>query len=149
LCVVPSASAARLIGGSDREPVPLAPWDTRPSALLGVDNTLALAKLRIELERALREVAFRNGVPVVVAGGTPPLGSLVGTLAQRQAIPADILPSLREVLSVCNQAVHGAQVPADAATAIVSFGERLLRILADLPRPPIDVAVARPMVGLE
>lgn len=107
-------------------PTPL-PWDLSLGQLVGADNSLALAKLRIDIERELRRIAYDNQIDV----GTRPLGvlSLARELIAKEVLPAAWLETLREITSVCNQAIHGAEVPNDMAASVVRVGGQLLERL--------------------
>ena len=89
------------------------------------DPNLALASLRIELERRLRRIALRNGVLDQKHG----IGGLLRELGQRNllsqqqiAIVGDLLPSL-------NAAVHGAEVDFRAAVWANTVGQQILAAL--------------------
>lgn len=107
-------------------PTPL-PWDLSLSQLVGVDNSLALAKLRIDIERELRRIAYGNQIDV----GTRPLGvsGLAKELIAKEVLPAAWLETLKEIISVCNRAIHGAEVPDDMAASVVRVGGQLLERL--------------------
>ena len=132
-------------------PLPLAgqvppqpPWELTPRRLVGRDNSLALAYLRLELERALRAVAQMHGVDMVTAvRGTQ---ALADDLVERRVLPASWATALRQVIQVCNSAVHGAVVGDDTALAVVSAGEELLGYLRTLsgayPPPPTRPAAS-------
>lgn len=104
------------------------------SQLLPIDDpNLALAGLRIELERRLRKVAERHGIVANRHG----VGVLLRDLQshnllsrEQSSILADLLPSL-------NAAVHGARVDPRASAWAVEVGPRLLAGL-DLPES-IDI----------
>ncbi len=100
------------------------PWELNPGQLVGADNSLALAKLRIEIERELRRIAYDNQVDI----STRPLGvvSLAQELVSKEVLPTTWLGALREITSVCNQAIHGVEVPDDVAASVVRVGGQLL-----------------------
>lgn len=107
-------------------PTPL-PWDLSLGQLVRADSSLALAKLRIDIERELRRIAYDNQIDV----GTRPLGvlSLAKELIAKEVLPAAWLETLREITSVCNWAIHGAEVPDDMAASVVRVGGQLLERL--------------------
>jgi len=93
--------------------------------LLYKDHVLALAKLRIELERALTRLYLSAAVPAARRRQVG-LNRLVGELVQSGILPTQLSGPLREVISLCNRAVHGEYVrPADARS-IVDIGIRVL-----------------------
>jgi hypothetical protein len=106
------------------------PWDLETRALLGRDKSLALAKLRLDIERQLRVLAFRSGdeAPSRPAGVT----QLAESLVRKGALPVETLPPLQQILSVCNLALHGNDISDALADAVVSVGEDLLSRLAEL-----------------
>ena len=92
--------------------------------LLDGDYVLALAKLRIELERALTRLYFLTTPSARrhVVG----LNHLVSELVRSGILPTQLSGPLREVISLCNRAIHGEYVrPADAR-GIVDIGIRIL-----------------------
>jgi uncharacterized protein YutE (UPF0331/DUF86 family) len=100
-------------------------------ALAGHDKKLALAKLRMEIERMLRDIAESHDL-LVSAGRTHSVSLLAKTLARQKILPESILAAIQEVASVCNQAVHGYEVDNDQAEQIIAAGEDLLIYLSGL-----------------
>ena len=47
-------------------------------------------------------------------------------LAERGAIPPEVIDPTRQIVSVCNQAIHGYDVSDDLADAVVASGEDLI-----------------------
>ena len=104
------------------------PWDLSLGQLVGSDNSLALAKLRMELERELRHIAYNNQTDV----SSRPLGitRMAQELVSRKILPATWLGHLKEITHVCNHAIHGeTEVPDDIAASVVSVGSQLLEQL--------------------
>ena len=104
------------------------PWDLSLGQLVGLDNSLALAKLRIELERELRHIAHNNQTDI----SSRPLGitRMAQELVSRKILPPTWLGPLKEITHVCNHAIHGeAEVPDDIAASVVSVGGQLLEQL--------------------
>ena len=104
------------------------PWDLSLGQLVGSDNSLALAKLRMELERELRHIAYNNQTDV----SSRPLGitRMAQELVSRKILPATWLGHLEEITHVCNHAIHGeTEVPDDIAASVVSVGSQLLEQL--------------------
>jgi hypothetical protein len=97
-----------------------------PNELAREFPLMALVKLRIDLERTMRQLTQKQGV----AAGPPAL-ALEPTL-QRLATVGGLLPGAAdfgETLRVLNAAVHGVDVSADAAAAALDAGTRLLDAL--------------------
>ena len=103
------------------------PWDLSLGQLVGSDNSLALAKLRMELERELRHIAYNNQTDI----SARPLGitRIAQELVSREILPPTWLGALKEITVVCNQAVHGTEVPDDIAASVVRVGGQLLEQL--------------------
>jgi hypothetical protein len=97
-------------------------WD-----LLRYDPTLALASLRIDIEKSLKEVAGRRGID---ARGS--LRSVLDLLHSREVIGNREFEILREISSVGNRAVHGERVNGSTASRILDIGEAVLRYLDSL-----------------
>ena len=103
------------------------PWDLSLGQLVGLDNSLALAKLRMELERELRHIAYNNQTDI----SSRPLGvtGIAQELVSREILPPAWLGALKEITHVCNQAVHGTEIPDDTTASVVRVGGQLLEQL--------------------
>ncbi len=103
------------------------PWDLSLGQLVGSDNSLALAKLRMELEQEIRRIAYNNQTDI----GSRPLGvtGIAQELVSREILPSTWLGPLKEITYVCNRAVHGTEVPDDIAASVVRVGGQLLEQL--------------------
>ena len=103
------------------------PWDLSLGQLVGLDNSLALAKLRMELERELRHIAYNNQTDI----SSRPLGvtGIAQELVSRKIVPPAWLGALKEITHVCNQAVHGTEIPDDTTASVVRVGGQLLEQL--------------------
>jgi hypothetical protein len=117
-----------------QETEPLAPaWELTSAKLVGHDNALALAKLRIDIERVLRQIAFTQGIDL----GARPVTSvrMAEVLVREGLLPAEVIVNLKPIISVCNRAIHGEEIPTDLTDSVVSIGEQVvlrLRALLDL-----------------
>ena len=89
------------------------------------DPNLALAGLRIEIERRLVQLAEANGID----RSRRSAGALLRLLAERQVLTYEQQSVLSDMLGMLNQAVHGATVPRDAADWAMQVGPPLLRTL--------------------
>ena len=129
--VLVSQSLSEGLKSTDKTPIDgetvAEPWDLSLGQLVGSDNSLALAKLRIELERELRHIAYNNQTDI----SSRPLGitEIAQELVARKILPATWLGTLKEITSVCNQAVHGTEVPDDITASVVRVGGQLLEQL--------------------
>jgi hypothetical protein len=101
--------------------------EVTPENLLGQDNSLALAKLRIDIERELKRVASSAGLDEGI--GYLGIRRLANELVERQVLAPGAVVVLDNILSVANQAVHGKEVSTDTAAAIIRLGVQLIGIL--------------------
>ncbi|QMA54756.1 hypothetical protein HVW49_00130 [Escherichia fergusonii] len=93
--------------------------------LASSDPVIALAKVRIELEKVLNKLARIAGIEIK----RPVLGMLVKTLSNHEIISSGIGKSLTEVIGICNRAMHGEVISEDSANTIVSLGIELIEDL--------------------
>ena len=115
--------------------------------LLDRDHVLALAKLRIELEQALTRLHLLT-TPTTRQRRHAGLNRLVGDLVRSGILPAQQSEPLREVISLCNRAVHGEHVrPADAKSILdigISILEEIDSILEEFIVKPIETQPLSP-----
>ena len=93
--------------------------------LLRNDPRLAMAKIRIELEEALKRLYSAT------IGSEPDLrrtslGRLVDALVQRQVLRGTVASSVRDVITLANRAVHGEHIEPNAAEELAILGVRLI-----------------------
>ena len=105
----------------------LPPWEVTASGLVGVDNALALAKIRIDLERELRRLAFEADLDLPFR--TSGILRIASELARHEIISSSLLAVLKGVNVACNQAIHGADISSDAALAVMRVGLELVERL--------------------
>jgi hypothetical protein len=79
---------------------------------------MSIVKLRIEIERAVRDIMRENGIPVRPPAG---LGNMLGELHSRGLAPKSTV-QLLDTLRVMNRAAHGLDVDAESAQAAVAIG---------------------------
>jgi hypothetical protein len=103
------------------------PGDLPPEDFLGQDNSLALAKVRMDIERELRRLAASAGLGETV--GRLSLRRVADELAKRQLIDPGVLGVIDDILPAANQAIHGKEVSTDTAAAIVRLGRQLISLL--------------------
>lgn len=94
-------------------------------ALAESDPVIALAKIRIEIEKILGQLARFNSVKV--SGFA--LGTLVNKLTNQEIVSHDVGKALREVIALCNRAIHGETISEEGARTIVDVGVELLEEL--------------------
>ena len=107
-------------------------WHLRDQDYLGADNTLALAKLRIDLESELRKLAHDVELSDYAARNS--LRTLASALAHRKDLPVRYIAVLDDILPTLNTAVHGGQVSTDTAASILRAGRDLLLMIKALRR---------------
>ena len=86
------------------------------------DPNLALAGLRIALERQLRKIAERNGIH----GEGRSVGSLLQVLQEQDLLNRGQTSLLSDLLPTLNAAVHGAEVDPRASQWAAEVGPRLI-----------------------
>ena len=92
--------------------------------VMGRDPNLALAGLRIEIERRLRMLAEKYELQA-----RDPLGRLLGALHRRQILTSDEASGLNALIDAGNSAVHGADVAPQVADWAIHTGPEVLAVL--------------------
>jgi hypothetical protein len=87
------------------------------------DPNLALAGLRIELERRLVQLAEMHQIGTAMQG----MGRLLRELSKRQVLTDDEESVLSELLHLLNAAVHGASVDPRATDWAMEVGPQLIQ----------------------
>lgn len=96
--------------------------------VLEVDPNLALAGLRIEIEKRLVTLAQKRGIEVRGRG----IGQLLRLLTHHRVIDAEASTVLADLTVLLNSAVHGASVDYRATEWAIDVGPRVLKALDDL-----------------
>jgi len=104
------------------------PWDLSLNQLVGTDNSLALAKLRIEIERELRRIAYERGIDI----STRPIGimGIAEELVSKGDIPYACLAAIATISTASNQAIHGVEISDDMARSVIRIGGQMLEKLS-------------------
>jgi hypothetical protein len=92
------------------------------------DPNLALAGLRIEIEKRLQNIAEARNIPIRKQS----VGSLMRTLSQENAITKQEYSVLADMIGMLNSAVHGASVDKRGVEWALETGPRLLKSLDDI-----------------
>ena len=100
------------------------------SDLVIIDPVLALAKLRIELEKVLAALYEAAGIPERLKRPVS-ASKLVQRLTDIEVIPRELSGAILELIQLCNRAIHGEDIRPSQAEAIVDQGARLLEYLYD------------------
>jgi hypothetical protein len=95
------------------------------SALVESDPILALAKLRIELEKALNRLFRMTHKEDKSKRRLSPM-QLIHKLSSEEILAKDIARTTREVISICNRAIHGEDIRKQDAESVVESGASLL-----------------------
>jgi hypothetical protein len=99
------AAEASVIGGSREKAPRSAPPAPRMSLFPEIDPNIALLKLRVELERRLREAALAKGLDANI-----PLVRLVQELRDRAILSPSVAVGVGNLINAANIAAHGAEV---------------------------------------
>jgi len=105
--------------------------EKRIRELLREDPRLALAKVRIELEEALKRL-YGTTAEAEPEWRRLSLGRLVDGLVRKEILNSSVAATLREVITLANRAVHGERVEASAAEELAVLGVRLVYELQQL-----------------
>jgi hypothetical protein len=104
-----------------------APWEPTSESLMALDPSLALAKLRIDLERELRRLAFEYKLDADPKRMT--IGRLLHLLLKEKLLAPQAISALNEILPPMNDAVHGGQIDQSVASAVITVGTDILALL--------------------
>lgn len=97
--------------------------------LAETDPVVALAKLRIEIEARLRRVENQIDPAAAKRNRPTPLTFIIRKLASQEVFEADLGESIRDVISICNRAIHGEDIRDVDARQIIDTGVELLDVL--------------------
>lgn len=92
------------------------------------DPVLALAKIRIEIEKLITKLHVSLDLKSNFNRHTP-LARMIVDLNRQEILSSEISHALREVLAICNRAVHGEEIRKQDAEIIVKTGTELLEFL--------------------
>lgn len=106
----------------------LPPWVLTGDQLVGKDNALALAKLRIDLESELRHIAYNNEI-VDISDRSGGAIEIARKLISKNILPAEVLEPLRHVIDVCNRGIHGEEITTNVASSVINIGSQILERL--------------------
>lgn len=104
-----------------------APWEPSADALLSADPTLALAKLRIDIERELRRLAYEHKLDIDPKRAS--LGRMIEVLLRKEVLPPQAVAALQDILPPMNEAIHGGQVDQAVANSVGTIGADILALL--------------------
>ncbi len=124
--ILKNVLAAEPVKPAAKEP----PWEISSAQLVGVDNVLAAAKLRVEIESELRRIAFAYGITFEQRLSS--LNQLIDQLVEREVLSPPVQAALRDIISICNRVVHGATLTNEDAIRVVRVGNKLLDVLRSI-----------------
>ncbi len=90
--------------------------------LLDSDPVLALAALRIEIERKLKLVVNFLKIP---NKERYPISKMIEAIKKRELLSYDQISALQNIIKMCNEAIHGSLVSKEEATEIIDLTEEL------------------------
>lgn len=93
------------------------------------DPNLAIAMLRVQIERRLRQIAESVMLRPDVRGRPRSLRALAEELANQGAIPIEALHLLLDLMPVMNEAVHGVDLQPNASQFARDYGPKILSLL--------------------
>jgi len=96
--------------------------------MVETDEVLALAGIRIELEKRIRSLALKNEISVE----RRPISAMLNDLTNRGVLDDRLTFSLRGMANFANHAIHGDRIEPDATAFVFSMAPRLLKTLDDL-----------------
>jgi len=99
------------------------------------DPNLALAGLRIEIEKRLRAIAISHGLYQPKQS----IGKLMRTLQQNEAINYQESNALSDIIYLLNDAAHGAEIDPKAFEIAMEIGPKILKSLDNMSVRPINV----------
>lgn len=103
--------------------IPLETFSTQNSLqLLDSDPNLALASLRIEIDRVL-QLAVKKLIDGAVLPKT--IKQYIEVLLKKNYLSSDQAEAFNTILNMCNEAVHGAELSKSQAKEIITLMERL------------------------
>lgn len=92
------------------------------------DPVIALAKLRIEIEKVVTRLYDRTQSQSA-KGRVVSLGKMVHDLVTQEILPNSLLNPTLEVVSICNRAIHGEDIRDSDARTMLDIGTSLLERL--------------------
>jgi hypothetical protein len=96
--------------------------------LIDTDPILALAGLRIEIEKRIRSLALKNGIPAK----RRPIHAMLDDLTSRGVLDERVTFTLRGMANFASHAIHGDRIEPEATEFVFSEAPRLLKTLDDL-----------------
>ena len=86
---------------------------------------MALAKLRVELERRLRRLHVRTRQPALSSGNAS-LMKIIRDLAAKGMLPQNLAASIHDVVEICHRAIHSEDIRSQDTLVVTETGGELL-----------------------
>jgi hypothetical protein len=97
--------------------------------LLDSDPVLALAVLRIEIEKSLKTIAKRLDFPIREKIS---ITEILVHLERKEIFSHDHVLILRQIIKMCNKAIHGVAISKEEAKEIIFLAEKYYRTLENI-----------------
>ena len=110
-----------------QEPIPDEIEPTRQD-LLRFDPNLALASLRIDIEKKVKQIAKQKDIFI----NRKSLGAILKTLHTNEIIESSEYDTLLSVIDICNKAVHAERIDHFVASKVLDVGELALLYLSSI-----------------
>jgi hypothetical protein len=94
--------------------------------LLDSDPVLALAALRIEIEKSLKVIAKKLDIPIKEKRS---ITEIIVNLNRKEIFSHEQVLVLRKIIQMCNKAIHGAVISKSEAKEIILLTEKFYRAL--------------------
>lgn len=99
------------------------------TVVLDNDHILSLARLRIELEKILFKILSTEDQNKPHKQNITGVSSILRHLENTNLIQKQYIPLIKDVIAICNRAIHGEEVSKSTAERIVNIGVDLLERL--------------------
>ena len=109
-------------------------WEPTSDKLLVQDPSLALAKVRIDLEREIQRIAKQTGV--VRQKQLLDFRRTLDLLEKEHLLPQPVFAAIKDILPICNAAVHGQDVSMQTALRVVEIAAEVMQLLQSNIREP-------------
>ena len=94
--------------------------------LLDADPVLALAALRIEIEKSLKAIAKKLDLPIEEKQS---ITAIIVNLKNKEIFSHEQVLILKQIINMCNKAIHGVSISKGEAKEIISLTEKFYRTL--------------------
>jgi hypothetical protein len=110
------------------------------------DNILALAKLRMELEKVLRKLCFKT-LPQKQKFNRAGIAQMINALVNAEILPRRISTALYDVSSIANRAIHGEAIRTSDSKMMIELGIQLLNEIEAIYEDKINPTVKSSIIA--